>query len=56
MYTTQLDNGVLNAYAVETEAYLAEYPSAEQQQRYLLQGAIASLFVTGLFLVALAVS
>ncbi|WP_204138390.1 photosystem II assembly protein Psb34 [Halomicronema sp. CCY15110] len=56
MYTTQQDNGVLNAYAIETEAYLAEYPSAEQQQRYLRQGALASLLVTGLFLVALAVS
>ncbi|MEM9815832.1 MAG: ssl1498 family light-harvesting-like protein [Cyanobacteria bacterium P01_D01_bin.6] len=55
-YTTQLDNGVLNAYAVETEAYVAKYPSAERQQRYMLQGAIASLFVTGLLMVVLAVS
>ncbi|NEQ47160.1 MAG: ssl1498 family light-harvesting-like protein [Leptolyngbya sp. SIOISBB] len=56
MYTTQLDNGVLNAYAVEPEMYLAAYPSPEQQQRYALQGAIATLLVTGLFLVSLAVS
>ena len=56
MYTTQLDNGVLNAYAVEPDTYLAEYPSPEQQQRYALQGAIASLLVAGLVLVTLAVS
>jgi len=56
MYTTQLDNGVLNAYAVEPEIYLAEYPSQAQQRRYIRQGALASLLVTSLFLVALAVS
>jgi len=56
MYTQQLDNGVLNAYAVEPEMYLAEYPSPVQQQRYARQGAIAALLVTGLFMVSLAVS
>jgi hypothetical protein len=56
MYTTQLDNGILNAYAVEPQTYLAEYPSQTQQQRYALQGVIATLFVTSLVMVALAVS
>ena len=56
MYTTQLDNGVLNAYAVEPETYLAEYPSPEQQQRYALQGAFATLLVMSLVMVTLAVS
>ncbi|MBE7384874.1 MAG: ssl1498 family light-harvesting-like protein [Leptolyngbya sp. SIO1E4] len=56
MYTTQLDNGVLNAYAVEPKPYLADYPSPEQQRRYALQGAVSALLVTSLFMVAFAVS
>lgn len=54
--TTQLDNGILNNYAVEPEVYFAAYPSLEQQQRYALQGAVATLLVSALVLVALAVS
>lgn len=54
--TTQLDNGILNNYAVEPEVYVATYPSSEQQQRYAFQGAVATLLVTGLLLVSLAVS
>ena len=54
--TTQLDNGVLNNYAVEPEMYYATYPSPEQQQRYALQGALATLLVATLVLVSLAVS
>jgi hypothetical protein len=54
--TTQLDNGILNNYAVEPEVYFAAYPSPEQQQRYALQGAMATLLVSTLVLVALAVS
>lgn len=54
--TTQLDNGILNNYAVEPEVYFASYPSSEQQQRYALQGAFATLLVSTLVLVALAVS
>ncbi len=34
MYTKQLDNGILNAYAVETEMYYAVSPSPEQQRNY----------------------
>jgi hypothetical protein len=40
----------------EPEVYYAEYPSTEQQRRYAFQGAIASLFVTSLILIALSVS
>jgi hypothetical protein len=54
--TTQIDNGILNNYAVEPEMYCASYPSAVQQQRYVQQAAFATLFVTGLLLVSLAVS
>lgn len=54
--TTQLDNGILNNYAVEPEMYFATYPSSEQQQRYGMQAAFATLFVTGLVLLSLVVS
>lgn len=56
MYTTQLDNGTLNIYPTEPKTYYAEYPAPYQQRRYLFQGALATLFVTSLFLVSLAVS
>ncbi|MGG6242523.1 photosystem II assembly protein Psb34 [Nodosilinea sp. AN01ver1] len=54
--TTQLDNGILNNYAVEPDMYLAAHPSPEQQQRYATQAAFASIFVVALLLVSLAVS
>jgi hypothetical protein len=55
MYTTD-DRGILNNYAVEPTVYYAEYPSEEQQQRYLFQGAVAILFVSLLVLTAFGVS
>jgi hypothetical protein len=54
--TTQLDNGILNNYAVEPEMYFATYPSAEQQGRYVKQAALASLLVASLLFVSLVVS
>jgi hypothetical protein len=56
MYTTQLDNGILNNYAVEPDLYYAVYPSPEQRRNYALKGAIATLFVTALVLVSFAAS
>ncbi|MEM8780921.1 MAG: ssl1498 family light-harvesting-like protein [Cyanobacteria bacterium P01_G01_bin.49] len=57
MYTTtQLDNGLLNNYAVEPKPYYAEYPAPFQQGRYLVQGAIAALFVTSLVIVSAVIS
>ncbi len=57
MYTTtQLDNGILNNYAVEPEMTYAEYPGFYQQRSYLKQGAVAALFVSVLFLISFAVS
>lgn len=55
MYTTD-DRGILNNYAVEPPVYYAQYPSKEEQQRYLLQGAAAILFVTVLVLTAFGIS
>ncbi len=56
MYTTQLDNGTLNNYAVEPKMTYAEYPTVWEQKRYLQQGAIATLLVTALVLVSFFVS
>ncbi|VEP13111.1 conserved hypothetical protein [Hyella patelloides LEGE 07179] len=56
MYTTQLDNGTLNNYAVEPKMSYAEYPTVWEQKRYLKQGAVAALFVTALVLVSFVVS
>ncbi len=56
MQTMQLDNGILNNYAVEPQAYYAVPPSPEQVKRYLQQGALASLLVTTVVLIAFSVS
>lgn len=56
MYTTINESGILNNYANEPKMYYATYPNKEQQMRYALGGAIASLFVTAIILVALGVS
>ncbi|MEA5533963.1 photosystem II assembly protein Psb34 [Crocosphaera sp. XPORK-15E] len=56
MYTTQLDNGLTNVYAVENKTYYAEYPAPYQQRRYFVQGAIAALFVTSLVIVSALIS
>lgn len=54
MYTTD-DRGVLNNYAIEPAMAYATYPSEAQQRRYALQGAVATLFVSLLIVVAAAV-
>ncbi len=56
MYTTVNQDGVLNNYAPETPIYYAEYPTLWEQQRYAIQGAVATLFVGLLILTSLAAS
>ncbi len=56
MYTTNLDNGVLNNYAVEPQVSYEEYPAVYEQKRYLVQGTIAALFVTAIVFISFAVS
>jgi len=57
MYTTtQLDNGILNNYAVEPEMTYAEYPGFYQQRRYLQQGAIAAFLITATVFISFVVS
>ena len=55
MLTTD-EQGIFNNYATEPELYYATYPSPEQQRRYLFQGGMATLIVTAIILVSLAVS
>lgn len=56
MYTTTDEHGILNNYAPEATVYVAEFPSQEEQRRYALQGAIATLIVGLLILTSLSVS
>jgi hypothetical protein len=56
MYTTVNEEGILNNYAPELPTYYAEYPSPQQQRRYALQAASATLFVGLLILTTLAAS
>ncbi|MBD2447589.1 ssl1498 family light-harvesting-like protein [Nostoc sp. FACHB-152] len=56
MYTTVNENGVLNNYPTEPQVYYAEYPAIWEQRNYVIQGAIAAVFVTTLVLLASAVS
>ena len=55
MYTTNTE-GLLNNYAAEPPIYFAEFPSLEQQQRYVFQGVIALLLVTLSILTAFSIS
>ena len=56
MQTTQLDNGILNNYALEPKMTYAEYPAIYEQRRYLQQGALAALLVTATIFISFAVS
>ena len=56
MYTVQLDNGVLNNYAVEPKVNYQEYPALYEQKRLWIKGAISTLFVTAIVFISFAVS
>ena len=56
MYTTVNEEGLLNNYAPTTRIHYAEYPAVWEQRRYALQGALATLFVSTLVLIAFAAS
>ncbi|MBD2435479.1 photosystem II assembly protein Psb34 [Nostoc sp. FACHB-110] len=56
MYTTVNEDGILNNYATEPQMYYSEYPAIWEQRRYVLQGAVATMFVSLLVLFAVAVS
>jgi hypothetical protein len=50
------DEGMMNTYAIQPVMSLAEYPSPEQQQRYIVQGIVAIMFVALTLMTAFAVS
>ena len=56
MLTTIDETGVWNNYAAEPQMYFADYPSEEQQSKYMLQAGAAVLFLSSLVMVALAAS
>jgi hypothetical protein len=56
MYTTQLDNGTLNNYAVEPKISYQEYPAVYEQKRYFIQAAIAALLVIAIVSISFVVS
>ena len=50
------DEGIINNYATEPDMSLANYPSLEQQKRYVFWGTGATLLITLTLLTAFAVS
>ncbi|ELS00335.1 hypothetical protein Xen7305DRAFT_00000350 [Xenococcus sp. PCC 7305] len=56
MYTVREGNGRLNNYAVEPKVYVAQYPAASEQRRYIIQGAIATLIVAAALITSFLVS
>ena len=56
MYTTTDERGILNNYAVEPKVTYEEYPAVYEQKRLIVQGALATLFVTAIVFISFAVS
>lgn len=56
MFSTIDTEGKLNNYAIEPVVYAATYPTVDQQQQYMLQGAISTLFIVFLVFTSFAVS
>ncbi len=54
-YTTD-SQGLLNNFAVEPTISITSSPDSKQQVRYIVQGAVATLFVSGLVFTAFIVS
>jgi hypothetical protein len=50
------EEGLFNNYAIEPDLQPATYPAPYQQRRYILQGAIAIVFLAFIVWVAFAVS
>ena len=50
------DEGLLNNFAVEPKIYPSEYPSRQQQRRYVYWGIAATLLVASLVLISTFVS
>ena len=55
MYTVD-ETGVMNAYAVEPDVYLAEYPTRIQQRRYWIQAGLSLFLIVATLCIAFFVS
>lgn len=55
MYTID-ETGVSNIYATEPPVYFAEYPSDEQQKRYMFQAGLSMLLITAVLMIAFTAS
>jgi hypothetical protein len=56
MYTTASERGILNNFSKEPAMYYAAPPANAERRRYLIQGALASVLVTGFISMAFLVS
>ena len=56
MQTTVDERGILNNFANEPQKSYATPPSTAQKRSYVLQGVLATLFVSALVVVSVAVS
>ncbi|MBO0348905.1 ssl1498 family light-harvesting-like protein [Phormidium pseudopriestleyi FRX01] len=56
MYTSTDEQGLLNNFATEPKMYRAEYPSPEQQKRYIAYGAASMVLVALTIFTAVAIS
>lgn len=56
MISTTDERGVINNFAKDPKTRVAEYPSPAQQRTYWFMGIAATLFMSGVFALAYAVS
>jgi hypothetical protein len=56
MYSTTDERGIINNFPTESKMYYAEYPANTKQRRYLVQGVLSAMLVSGFVLMAFAVS
>jgi len=56
MYSTADERGIINNFSKEPQMYYAEYPANTQQRRYLVQGTLAAMLVSGFVLMSLVIS
>lgn len=56
MHSTTDERGIINNFPRETKMYYAESPAGEQKRRYLIQGTLAAILVSGLISMAFVIS
>jgi hypothetical protein len=56
MYSTTDERGIINNFPKEPAMYYAKRPANSQRTRYVIQGALAAVLVTGFVSMAFVVS